>query len=847
MMSTDGNWNEMRSPASNSELNSIVSRDLMYHFSGYATDMVKLEYKPIPLKGKRPLPDEWTKVTGTDITRMLGYGEKWTERDITGYGILLGTPAGKGYVLIAVDIDLDDYDQIEEVRSTLPVSSMIKKGKKGMTLFYRTTPELAAPRVYKRLVGDVREGMLDYLGTGRQTVMPGSIHPDTGKRYQWIEGTGPVPAHTLPILTEDHIVEMEEMLASLGWDRRYTEREGRHQIRAVVEDGELVAGSIMWLNRMALDNIPAWVEDLALFNGVWRGARYCAVNTMRSSSTGRPASKRKRNLSVHPTGIKDFGSNETFSPLDLVRGHSGLSQDDAYEWLAERVDPNWGQDGGLDVLLSKAPKVMEPERRQTGKAPRVKGQRDESWDHVKQTWEAEDRSLLDDEIAPAPALPLHIFGNARPVIEKIAKAMNAAPDYPAGMLVAAATALIGKLYTVQATPAWQERLSVWIALVGQPGTGKTPSISPIRSALDRVQSAMVDAWRIRMDRRIAEAQLVEDNEREVEKLEYLRAQTPRYVVMEATVEAIACKESVADRGLLLFRDELAGLLKSFDQYRKGGDRQYMLEAWSGGGYTVDRKTLGASVEIENHLFSIVGCMQPDVVRDNFASEDAEDGFAARFDFFWPAPIKPAPLNRDPFDTGFITRIFQKLENSFGLEMAAGPSTLQLTEEALHVFDKWRYEVCLPRTISSTGALTGAGGKLPGKVLRYAGILHILDWACSSDETPLSKLIDQQRIQESILLIENYILPQTKRALGQGTITAADVVATAIIRHCQQHNLAEFNLREAQRAWAIAGCRRDKATKTFDEAAKLLIEANLIRSIKSGRAKAYEVNPAIHTK
>lgn len=414
-------------------------------------------YVTVPLKKKRPLPDEWTKITGTDITRMLGYGDKWTERDITGYGILLGTPAGKGYVLIAVDIDLDDYDQIEELRSTLPISPMIKKGRKGMTLFYRTLPELAAPRVYK--------GMLDYLGIGRQTVMPGSIHPDTGKPYQWIEGTGPVPAHTLPILTEDHIVEMEEMLASLGWDRRYTEREGRHQIRAVVEDGELVAGSIMWLNRMALDNIPAWVEDLALFNGIWRGARYCAVNTMRSSSSGRPAAKRKRNLSIHPTGIKDFGSNETFSPLDLVRGYSGLSQDDAYKWLAERVDPNWGQDGGLDLLLSKAQAL-----------PQARIMPEETPQEVEEEGEPIE-GRVNRAMGP---LPLEAFESAPGFIGRCAReVLRNSPRMPKTMAlltaISTASALAARRY-VGETYGGTLQLTTYVCAMSETGGGKDRAI-----------------------------------------------------------------------------------------------------------------------------------------------------------------------------------------------------------------------------------------------------------------------------------------------------------------------------------------------------------------------------------
>lgn len=311
-------------------------------------------YVKIPLRGKRPLPDNWTDPVSKPIEAMSGYGEKWSERDITGYGILLGTPAGHGYVVVAVDIDLEDEDGILSIRSTLPYGNMMKRGKKGVTMFYRTTPELAKSRVYK--------GMVDYLGIGRQTVMPPSIHPETNKPYEWYEGTGWTLPHDLLILTEEHIEAMEEQLVKMGWCRRYTVNTARHQIRAVAADGDRVEGSIQWLNRQALDNIPSWVEQLGLYNGVWSGARYACVNTLRSSSTGQRPEMRKRNLSISPNGIRDFGSNETYSPIDLVAAMMGMDIDNAYKWLAERCDPLWGERQDISALLAKAPKVKTPRR-----------------------------------------------------------------------------------------------------------------------------------------------------------------------------------------------------------------------------------------------------------------------------------------------------------------------------------------------------------------------------------------------------------------------------------------------------------------------------------------------------
>src|SRR6185503_14712034 len=57
---------------------------------------------------------------------------------------------------------------------------------------------------------------------------------------------------------------------------------------------------------------------------------------------------------------------------------------------------------------------------------------------------------------------------------------------------------------------------------------------------------------------------------------------------DATIEKLA-ELIAASPGLTLVRDEVSGLVGSFNRYTKGeGDRQFWLECYSGGAYTVDR-------------------------------------------------------------------------------------------------------------------------------------------------------------------------------------------------------------------------------------------------------------------
>ena len=74
-------------------------------------------------------------------------------------------------------------------------------------------------------------------------------------------------------------------------------------------------------------------------------------------------------------------------------------------------------------------------------------------------------------------------------------------------------------------------------------------------------------------------------------------------------------------GITLVRDELAGWVKGFDNYRAGGERQAHLEAWSGRTLKIDRASK-ETVLIDNPVICVAGGIQPELIVD---LTDALDG------------------------------------------------------------------------------------------------------------------------------------------------------------------------------------------------------------------------------
>ena len=113
----------------------------------------------------------------------------------------------------------------------------------------------------------------------------------------------------------------------------------------------------------------------------------------------------------------------------------------------------------------------------------------------------------------------------------------------------------------------------------------------------------------------------------------------RYTTNDSTIEKLGDLLVENPQGLLTERDELAGLLTSFDKSGHESDRAFYLEAWNGtDGHEVDRVARG-SLFIPNLALSVLGGIQPERLEkylDGASKDVGNDGLLARFQLMvWP--------------------------------------------------------------------------------------------------------------------------------------------------------------------------------------------------------------------
>jgi hypothetical protein len=297
----------------------------------YPLPTAPADFKP----GKSPV--KW--VPGPDkFVLFSGWSERTAPVLTPQPGANIGVRCGNGLVAF----DYDDEEAALKIAEVFQPSPVNKAGQRAWTPFYRADFNVPSEDFFD---GHGRK-VLQILSTGRQTVIPPSIHPDTNESYRWTNGKSlyDTSLSELPLLPRGY----RERILALGYSPKRSAPEATEtfdpetgEIIGEVENG-FTDNPCAELNQLALKNLAAWVPDLGLYKCRRRNGRYPsyeAVATWRESTTGKPLEERSLNLKIIGRGIKDFGDDRGYSPLDLVMAARSCSLSEAFEWLEGRLLP----------------------------------------------------------------------------------------------------------------------------------------------------------------------------------------------------------------------------------------------------------------------------------------------------------------------------------------------------------------------------------------------------------------------------------------------------------------------------------------------------------------------------
>jgi len=265
---------------------------------------------------------------------------------------------------------------------------------------------------------------------------------------------------------------------------------------------------------------------------------------------------------------------------------------------------------------------------------------------------------LPDGLRSVPTLPATLIPEPlRKWLTDIAERLQVPLEFPAVAAIVCLAAVIGNQIRIRPKRRddWLVTPNLWGAVVGRPGAMKSPAISEVMKSLYRLvkeaeaeYAKALSDWRFEKEAAEVKKAALRDTMKKAVKagkdLEAFRDQLSkdeeseptehRYIVNDTTIEKYGELLNQNPRGLLIFRDELTGWLRSLDDERRANDRAFFLETWNGdGGYTYDRIGRG-TLKIANTTTSILGGIQPgpleSYLRNALGYSEGDDGLIQRF-------------------------------------------------------------------------------------------------------------------------------------------------------------------------------------------------------------------------
>ena len=267
------------------------------------------------------------------------------------------------------------------------------------------------------------------------------------------------------------------------------------------------------------------------------------------------------------------------------------------------------------------------------------------------------------DLPPVPSLPVQLLPEPyRDWLVDVAERMQCPLDYVAiGSLVVTAS-LIGAGCGVcpKVHDNWMVIPNLWGGIIGNPSSLKSPALKEVIKPLEDLDAKAFELYDKQQHSygvekevykaskeiikkcmlkaaRNSDSDAMEEARFKMRQLEEPDApECKRYCANDATIEKMHELLSQNERGLLLFRDELMGLLANWEKEGHEVDRAFYLEAWNGyGSQVIDRIGRG-TIRTKNCCVSLLGSTQPSKLLNYFQSvlgATQNDGLLQRFQLF----------------------------------------------------------------------------------------------------------------------------------------------------------------------------------------------------------------------
>jgi uncharacterized protein DUF3987 len=452
-----------------------------------------------------------------------------------------------------------------------------------------------------------------------------------------------------------------------------------------------------------------------------------------------------------------------------------------------------------------------------------------------QSWRDPDLSVLDDRRGPVPAVPLALLPQPwRDWIADTEKSTGAPADYVLQSVLAGLAAVCGAGVRMRVTPAWDEPLVLWQASVGEPSTGKSAALAPMRRLLEAVEQ----------ERRLG------DEERRAAHAERCKQGgedtpfVPSQVVATgddpaALLPALADIVAGNPRGVLLWRDEATAWIGDEDE--EVGHRASWLAGWMAGPVTVapHRPKRSPVRQLARFPVSILETIRPDRLKASL--EAGDDGLAARFLFAWPGPQPYRAIAA--LDASRDEEILQRLRALSRLAGSADePCVIDVDARGCAALDAVLAGLHEERR-KAEGLEAAWLGKSRSLIVRLAGALELLATIDGKARRPGA--IGAEQVEAAAALWRDYFWPHARSVFDSAELSDHSKRVRRVARWLLATQAKAVSREEVRRRALSQAATADETEHVLQRLAYLgFVSIDLSRE-KNGRPSSHWlVNPAL---
>jgi hypothetical protein len=365
---------------------------------------------------------------------------------------------------------------------------------------------------------------------------------------------------------------------------------------------------------------------------------------------------------------------------------------------------------------------------------------------------------LTDELLPVmnltdELLPKELRGFIK---NAAARLDHTAPDFVAMACMVSMAGLIGGRAVVQPkrNDPWPVPITLWGMAIGSPSAKKSPPLKEVQKIITRIQQerfrpeyeeAITDyevearahkSWIKALDKELDEFHQKKKKKRELVdiKAEMKEAATKepiqplerKLVTSDPTVEALQKMMAANPLGMMLYRDELSGLLSRLSRDDMQHERSFYLECFDGLNNHYDQARITRDdTHLQHTILTIYGGIQPGKLEPLLRARrdgGGDDGLIERFQFavYPDVRIKASDIPRDEAAYQEAVNLFERLAE---LPESEEPTIYRFSDEAQALYWEW-YEEITRRTMEADTAWQSILGKYPALAAKIALLLHI---------------------------------------------------------------------------------------------------------------------------